>query len=256
MNFSRIFEEIEKLVLGLFLLRYLLPKTVLRVIATPWWIPAYVDSQTRNDAADRYVDYIPPFAFWFILAVCPFAAIVYLFGALGLGSYRPILGDIYAQHVLVVLPVVSILFAFGPASCARLMQRRRREPIDRQTFTRAFAIQCYALAPATTLALPLLAVMLMTTNPSGHQSFVRIWLWLLIAYMTYVEGALAWVELRGKKWRVIDTLDVSFSAAVIWAIPLVIGFSIVSLPAGKQTEATKDVVAVQATNNNAQHYGH
>jgi hypothetical protein len=181
----------------------LLPKTLVQVLVRPGWIQPYVNSEWGKEPAERFQGYISPMLFWFLLGILPYAVWTYKFGV------QP------DQTVTFVEPVESnfLLTAFGliifPTYYAILLQRLRREPIEKNAVKRLFYIQCYVHTPIALFSLPLAFLFLdfvseyianvpfvaMSTNPAlvlVYAGLIGLWVVLVESVMIHAELKINW----------------------------------------------------------------
>lgn len=71
-NLSNILEGIEKLAYDIILSILLVPKTLIKVIFEPAWVPDYVSQELKQKEEKRFDEYVSPVLFMILIALAPY----------------------------------------------------------------------------------------------------------------------------------------------------------------------------------------
>jgi len=184
----------------------LLPKTLIQVLLRPHWIQPYVNAEWQKPVDERFDGYLSPMLFWFLLGILPYAIVDYYAGntqsALGLADGDPLESNFLINaFLLVVLPTYYAI----------LLQRLRREPIEKMAVKRLFYIQCYVHTPLALASLPLVLLFFdfvfdyinkvpfaaMSFHPGlliGYAALIGLWLVFMESVIMRAELKVEWAH--------------------------------------------------------------
>lgn len=201
MDFVNILHSLEDALYEVVMWVLLLPKTLVRVSLHPGWIQPYVTEEWGKKLDKRFQGYLSPMIFWFLLGILPYAV------------WNPNFNIHSGTTPTFVGPTEStfLLNAFGliifPTYYAVLLQRLRREPIEKDAIKRLFYIQCYVHTPIVLLSVPLIFLFLnwiservspsaaMTVNPGllfGYAGLMGVWIILVESVIIHAELKTNW----------------------------------------------------------------
>lgn len=153
MDLNKLFQFAEELLYQIALWAILFPKTLLKILVTPWWIPRYIAEEIRKEARDRFDEYMSPIMFLLVGGPIPTYLISRLpkpedsefEGPSQVGqSFFALFGwaGDYKLQAYAVLWVV-----LGPLSFTLAHHWSIRQRISRASMKPFFYSQCYCLAP-------------------------------------------------------------------------------------------------------------
>lgn len=200
MNTLRILQSIEDLVYEVALWIIFIPRTFVKVLRDPLWAYSYVDAEFRKETSKRFEHYIPPLLFWITTGLIPY---LLLFDYLkSIAQSRIAQESEWSQFLQLPwetrLLIVAVFALAGPLGFSALIQKAKRESIDRETLKRTFYTQCLCFTPATCFLLPFVAITLRFNDdiPSGSMetifslSFLAFLCWTLYAETVIIRAEL------------------------------------------------------------------
>jgi hypothetical protein len=197
----KLLQSVEELIFQIATWLVLLPKTFLRVLTRPRWVPEYIDEELHKDAVERFGSQMSPVLFWVIVGLLPHMLTIDLLGSMSgsrVASEREWIRFL-ASSWEARLMAISIFAFSGPLAFATAIARDRKETVSRDSLRSPFYAQCYAFAPAYLFVVPAVAITLRYADdiPGGA---VGIWngaSWLAAAiWILFCETSILSVELR------------------------------------------------------------
>lgn len=227
MDFVNLLHTFEDTLYEVVMWVVLLPKTFLRVLVRPGWIQPYVTSEWEKKPAQRFQGYLSPMLFWFLLGILPYAV------------WNPNFDSRSGASPIFVGPVEStfLINAFAlivfPTYYAVVLQRLRREPIEREAIRRLFYIECYVHTPIALFGVPLAFLFLdfvsasLNDLPAGVMpNLLLFYAGLLGLWIVLVEAVVFRAELK-TNWPRALGLSLGYSLAGLLLMGLfVVVFSV------------------------------
>lgn len=163
----------------------LAPKTLLRVLIRPGWIPKYIAEELGKPTEAQFNAFMAPLLFFFLVGVLPF---VIVFDSMVKFSLRSNPDELFAPLLNLQwetkLLLATVFAAVPPLSVAAVSQVRRKGLIGRQELRPLFLANAYVFGTfyaLMALILALAAVVLLAIDGSWHDMDVApsiggIWL--------------------------------------------------------------------------------
>lgn len=150
MNIVDIIKGFEKLVVQVLLLIIYLPKTIVKIIKDPKWVPDYVTEESRKP--NGYQDYVSPVMLYLIIAVIGVVVIRMLWGIESTIEDNESSGNSFISGVLtnlesssgVIIAFISIIL---PLFSALLIELFSSKNFSSDSLVRFLYIQCYYFSP-------------------------------------------------------------------------------------------------------------
>lgn len=143
MNFLKIIQTLESLLLEFILLLLFLPKTLFRVLRNPGWIPAYLEQEFQREEHDRFNDYSSPMAMFLFLGAIP----IFIFYAYSSGETISIPfmqgSNKYQLTMSEYFVFTSLLMLIGPLYMSLLNLFIKRLPFNKIELRRIILMQAY-----------------------------------------------------------------------------------------------------------------
>ncbi len=139
MNIIDILKGIENLVVQLLLLIIYIPKTIIKIIRDPSWVPGYISEE--NAKTPRYLDYVSPVLLYLIIALVPYAIFP------DKSTLKPDPDSIITALQSSEGMVRGIIFMAIPMSFAFFIELFRSNTFSRVNIERLLYIQCYFFTP-------------------------------------------------------------------------------------------------------------
>ena len=151
MNFVSILEELERLIVSLFLWIVFIPKTLYKIITRPTWVPGYITAEFKRDTK-KFDDFISPIILFFISTVCMLLLQENLPDS---GNHIEILPDLSSKKTDDFMTTLSgykvfltgLLFLSIPFLFSLIIELFRVKKLTRDGLRRGFYIQCFYFSP-------------------------------------------------------------------------------------------------------------
>jgi hypothetical protein len=188
MNIANILAGLEKLVVELLLWLLFIPRTMLRIVSEPGWVPVYVDTELAKDR-DRFADYMSPIPLFLICSVVLFIILdTVVFGGSAVGDAK--LGKAIEALKGERGTVVALGFLCLPLLFSLGTELFRERSLNRSGIERMLYIQCFYFAPLT---LSSLGIALYEESPI-IQGLLGLLLLLSLIWFLIVEVKLIAIE--------------------------------------------------------------
>ena len=143
MNFLKIIQTLESLLLEFILLLLFLPKTLFRVLRDPAWIPRYLEQEFQREEHDRFNDYSSPMAMFLFLGAIP----VFIFYAYSSGETISIPfmqgSNKYQLTMSEYFVFTSLLMLIGPLYMSLFNLFIKQLPFNKIELRRIILMQAY-----------------------------------------------------------------------------------------------------------------
>jgi hypothetical protein len=232
MDFVNLLHTLEDALYEVVMWVILLPKTLVRVLARPGWIQPYVTAEWEKKAEQRFQGYLSPMLFWVILGILPYAVWNTNFNV-ETGANPTYVGPVESTFLLNAFALIIF-----PTYYAIVLQRLRREPIEKDAIKRLFYIECYVHAPIALLGAPLALLFLnwaaefiSSTSAAvpGNSNLLLAYLGLIGLWVVLVESVIMRAELKTSWPRAVWlSLVYSLTGFVLMLLFLVV-FSVLAL---------------------------
>ncbi len=143
MNFLRITQALESILLEMILLVLFLPKTLIKVITHPSWIPPYLETELNREDDERFNQYSSPMATFLFLGAIP-VFIVYAYSSGESLSIPFIRGsNQYTLSVTEFFVFTSFILLIGPLYMSIVYLVLLKRPFEKKEFRYLMQIQAY-----------------------------------------------------------------------------------------------------------------
>jgi hypothetical protein len=152
----KVLQSVEELIFQIATWIVLLPRTFLRVLRRPQWVPEYVSEELHKDATERFSSQMSPVLFWVLIGLVPHLLTIDLLGSMSesrVASEKEWLRFLASSWEARLL-VISIFALSGPLAFSTAIARDRKETVSRDSLRSPFYGQCYAFAPAYLFLVP------------------------------------------------------------------------------------------------------
>lgn len=143
MNFLRVIQTLESLLLEFILLLIFLPKTFIRVLLHPGWPSDYLQQELAREEDDRFNDYSSPMAMFLFLGAIP----IFIFFAYTSGetiSFPFVEGSkTYQLSMSEYFVFTSLLMLIGPLYMSLVNLFLKQLPFNKTNLRRIILMQAY-----------------------------------------------------------------------------------------------------------------
>lgn len=191
MNILNILEELEKLLTEILLWIVLIPRTLIKIITKPKWVPAYIEEQVEKPS-ERFRDYMSPIILFLVNSLALFFILEYIVYKAGMEFYLPDffnkvfnfnnVGDVESKLTDINTLLIALGFMLLPILFAVFVEVIRKKKLTRDQLKKAIYIQTYYFSPV--LLVYFLAIIFYNILPfeplvdiSSYVLFILMFLW-------------------------------------------------------------------------------
>lgn len=204
MDFMKLFQSLENAVYEIVTWAIFLPKTLFFTVFKPARMMEYVNEEWKKEEKERFDDFLSPVILWLLVVVIPMLTVPFLnplsdlaamfqMGSVDISAIKAEQQALFITLYALLVPVASLVW----------LEWRNNVPLRKSNLKRNFYQQCYAIAPAQFLYLPVGIASLMFLGETG----------LILANM-----ALPWFYQIFFFRSELETINKSWSKATFHAI--------------------------------------
>jgi uncharacterized membrane protein YfbV (UPF0208 family) len=156
MDFMKLFQSLENAVYEIVTWVMFLPKTIFYTIIKPARMMEYVTEEWKKEEKDRFDDFLSPVILWLLVVVIPMLtipflnplselAIMFQMGNVDISAIKTEQQALFITLYALLVPVAGLVW----------LEWRNKDPLRKSSLKRNFYQQCYAIAPAQFLYLPI-----------------------------------------------------------------------------------------------------
>ncbi|NWF65008.1 MAG: hypothetical protein HXY38_11955 [Chloroflexi bacterium] len=173
MDLLKLIQSLQELIYELVVWALLLPKTLLRAVFRPDQIVQYVNTEWKKEPKAQFDEYLPPAAFFMIVAVLPAAAIA-AFDSASI-TFAPTVTEADLFYSALAMLITMLIYLVW-------IEWLNKRPLRRSGLKRLFYIQCYLVASAQLIYVLLLFFVL---NLLGLFTIALLGMGILIFYESF-----------------------------------------------------------------------
>ena len=143
MNFFRITQALESILLEMILLVLFLPKTLFKIFINPGWIPSYLETELGREDDERFNHYSSPMATFLFLGAIP-VFIVYAYSS-GESLTVPFMqgSNKYTLSLTEFFIFTSFILLIGPLYMSIVYLNLLKRPFEKKELRKLVQVQAY-----------------------------------------------------------------------------------------------------------------